>query len=178
MDGARDQLWEKAFESYYDTYYEEVLAGAILRRWIWVDTATKVLVAVTASSSAVAGWAMWSQPGPKELWLFLAGTAALLSIIHASLGVAERVKNWDDIARSFFDVRVQLENFRNRMCVNPEFSVETYLCRLEDLRRLYAETVGRAPDDILQTSALERTCQTNVNARLAGEIVEDEKEDL
>lgn len=178
MHDARDELWQKTFESYYDTYYEELLAGAILRRWIWVDTVTKVLVAVTTSSSAIAGWTLWSQPGLKQLWLLLVSLAALLSIIHASLGVAERVKDWGATARSFFNVRLQLENLRNRMCVDPEFSVDSFLKNLEDLRHLYAETVGTARDDIIQTSSLERACQRVVNDLLASEIVKDEKEGI
>jgi len=89
---ARDELWTATFDTYYDAYYEELLAAALVRRWQRVDAFTKVLVALTASGSAVAGWTLWSQPGFKTSWTFIAGIAALLSILHSTLNVADRVK--------------------------------------------------------------------------------------
>jgi hypothetical protein len=176
MYDARDELWQKAFDAYYDTYYEEILSAATLRRWIWVDTITKLLVAITTASSAVAGWTLWSKPGFRELWLIVAGIAAILSIIHASLAVAERVRDWESIGGAFFNLRVQMEDFRNRMCIDPEFPIETFLKHFEVVRRRYVETVERSRDDILQTSRLKRSCQKDVNTRLSGEIIEREED--
>lgn len=175
MHDARDELWQKTFDTYYDVYYEELLAAATSRRWLWIDTVTKLLVAVTAASSAVAGWALWSQPGFRELWLIVAGIAAILSIIHASLAVAERVRNWENVGGAFFELRVQMEDFRNRMSIDPEFPIDTFLKHFEALRRRYVETVERSRDDIIQTMRLKRSCQKDVNTRLSGDILEGEE---
>lgn len=176
MYDARDELWQKAFETDYDTYYEELLSAATLRRWIWVDTITKILVATTATGSAITGWALWSQPGFRETWLIVAGIAAILSIIHTTLGVAERVRLWENVGGAFFELRVQMEDFRIRMSIDPEFPIDAFLKHFEVLRRRYIETVEKSRDDILHTSCLKRSCQKDVNTRLSGEILEGERE--
>lgn len=51
----RDVLWEESFNTYYDAYYEERLAESILVSWLRVEMITKLLVAFTATGSAVSG---------------------------------------------------------------------------------------------------------------------------
>jgi hypothetical protein len=49
----RDELWNAAFNTYYDAYYEEIAADKMISRWQILDELTKVLVALTASGSAM-----------------------------------------------------------------------------------------------------------------------------
>ena len=54
---ARDEVWNAAYDTYYSTYFEEMVCDVLLDRWQWLDEVTKVLVALTATGSAVTGWA-------------------------------------------------------------------------------------------------------------------------
>lgn len=61
----RDEIWTAAFYTYYDAYYEEICADRLTNRWQKLDEMTKVLVAFTASTSAVTGWALWTEPSSE-----------------------------------------------------------------------------------------------------------------
>jgi hypothetical protein len=87
------ELWKAVFDTYYDAFYNEVLADKLVNRWQVVDDTSKILVAVTASGSALSSWALWNQPGYRFVWTGLAGFSAILGIIHTSLGVSHRLKD-------------------------------------------------------------------------------------
>ena len=112
----RDELWNAIFETYYDALYNEILADKLIARWQIVDEFTKVIVALTASGSAIAGWSLWAQPGYQGLWECLAARAAVLSIVHASLSVAERLKDAGEIRRAFAGLRIDLDSCQQRHC--------------------------------------------------------------
>jgi len=83
----RDEIWVASFDTLYDALYAEAVADKLIDRWQGVDQVTRALVAITASGSAVSGWALWSKPQFQSTWLIDSGVAALLAILHATLGV-------------------------------------------------------------------------------------------
>jgi hypothetical protein len=166
----RDRLWEATFETYYDAYYEEILASDLIDRWQIVDDAAKVMVALTASGSAVSGWALWSQPGFRWLWAVVAGGGAVVAILHATLGVAARIKDWSDIAGIFTTLRTDLETFRYRMEIGPDFSVEKFTSAFEGFRKRFSEAAPRLKNDILLTRGLQNRAQDKLNERLRDKI--------
>lgn len=133
-----------------------------------IDDVTKVLVAVTASGSAVAGWNLWSKGGFDVGWAILAGTGALLSIIHGSLGIPARLKDWLEMKGDFLGLRVAMDSFRSSMENHPDFDVVKYEEMLEGFRAKFGECEGRIPSDFFATSALKLKCQDSVNADIAG----------
>ena len=108
----RDALWDATFRAYYDVYYSEILANKLIARWQIADDFTKVLVALTASASAVAGWALWQQPEFKTIWTVLAGLSAVLALTHAVLAVPRRLKDWVETRSHFLSLRIDLETLR------------------------------------------------------------------
>jgi hypothetical protein len=162
----RDELWNAAFDTYYDSYYQELLRDALVDRWQRVDDLTKVATALTASGSAVSGWALWNEPHLKVAWAVLAGTAALLTIIHATLNVPERVRNHAETKRAFAALRANLETFRYRMRVDPEFPVPSFLDEFVVFRTRFSELLQLLKNDILLTSGAERMTQQHLNILL------------
>jgi hypothetical protein len=108
-------LWRASFDTYFDSFFEEFLAAAMISRWSTVDDITKVLVAVTASGSAISGWAVWNHPSTKVIWGICSGLAALLSVVHSSLGISTRIKSHAEDQRRFSSLRADLETFRYKM---------------------------------------------------------------
>jgi len=43
--------------------------------WSRFDTVSTVLVAITASGSTIAGWALWNEPAGKFTWGIISGIA-------------------------------------------------------------------------------------------------------
>ncbi len=168
----RDQLWEKTFQTYYDTYYEEVLAEKLIRRWQLVDEITKVLVALTVSGSAVSGWALWTTPQFKTGWAILAGIAAVLSIVNIALVVPNRLNEWNESKRAFSRLRVDLETLRYRMELDTDFSVEDFTTIFLAYRERYAECIQTRKEDILSTDRLRNKAQDELDTRVTEEIVQ------
>src|SRR5262249_51646435 len=88
----KESLRQSALQTYQDAYSNELEADVLIGRWQKVDEITKVLAALTSSSSVVAGWLVWDQDEWKNAWGILAGIASILSIVHVALKVSDRVK--------------------------------------------------------------------------------------
>lgn len=166
----RDALWDATFRAYYDVYYSEIVATKLIARWQIVDDTTKVLVAVTASTSAVAGWALWQQPEFKTAWTLIAGLGALLSLTNAALSVPRRLKDWMETGSHFLSLRIDLETLREKMRLNSQFDTELLTEELLACRKRYAEGKAREPHDFLLTSGLANQAQRELNVSLANEI--------
>lgn len=160
----RDQIWNAVYETHYDAAYQECTANKIITKWQFVDETTKVIVALTASGSAIAGWSMWQQDNMKVLWAIIAGLGALLAILHAALNVSPRLKVWGDSKRDFVGLRIDLETLKQRMTFDPEFAIDAFEDEYLALRKRYSESVQRLRDDILRTRALEIAAQKEVNS--------------
>jgi hypothetical protein len=76
-----DALRKVVFRVFYDTYLQELYADELLNFWNRVNAVITALVAVTATGSAIAGWALWSTAGGKITWVFVSGTAAVAALL-------------------------------------------------------------------------------------------------
>lgn len=170
----RDTLWQKSFATYYDCYYEEMISERLVYRWGLLDDVTKVLVALTASGSAVSGWALWNTPDFKFIWILLAGLGAFLSIVHASLNVQSRVKEWENLKKDFTGLRVKLETFRHQMEINPDYELNVFMKSYEDYRNKYSDIMKRIGGDITRTSKFQEKAQDDLNLKLKDQIQEGE----
>jgi hypothetical protein len=165
------ELWKAVFETYYDAFYNEVLADKLVNRWQIADDASNILVAVTASGSALSGWALWNQPGYRLLWTGLAGFSAILGITHSSLGVAHRLKDWGEIKRSFAMLRIELETLQYRMKFDFKATNRDFQRQFIKHRRQYLRAVQRLKNDVLLRKGLELAAQKDIDRRIA----EDQK---
>lgn len=163
---SRDIIWNKIFAVYYDSYWVEVLSEKVIEIWQRTDDVTKVIVALTASGSAVSGWALWDQPGFKYIWVILAGTSAVLSITHAALGVAGKVRDWTEIKRQFTSLRIEMELCRDLMEIDPEFSIDDFEAKYKDYKKRYGELYPNINNDIILTKKRKIRAQRELNIRL------------
>jgi len=173
-DDAREQLWRAAFDTYYDAFFEEMIADSLISLWASLDEVAKILVALTASGSAVSGWVFWTQPGYRSLWLFLSGTAAVLSIVHTALGVPGRIKAHGEDKRRFTSLRMDLETFRYRMRAAPDFNMAEVSNEFLGYRTRYSENAQLACSDIIRMLSLEKKIQSRLNERLRNEIKKED----
>jgi hypothetical protein len=167
---SRDELWKAIWRAYYDAYFGELLSSKLISRWQIADDVSKVLVALTASSSAVAGWALWQRPEFKDIWTALASFSALLAIVHVALSVPRRVKDWGESWNAFLSLRIDLETLRERIRLDPDFDVRILTDELLTCRKRYSEAKAREPHDFLLSPALEKKTQDELNIRLDNDI--------
>jgi hypothetical protein len=163
---SRDQIWAVTFETYYDSYFQELLHEQLTRKWLKLDQFTRVFVALTASGSAVSGWALWADPDFKPIWTCLAGLAALLTIVHATLGVPERLRDYGENKRRWSGLRADIETFRYKMEIDPNFSIESFTAEFSTYRKRYTEIIQLLKDDILSTTGTEEMAQDRLDGIL------------
>jgi hypothetical protein len=99
--------------------------------------------------------------------------SAIVAILHATLAVPPRIKDWTDISHVFATLRTDLETFRYRMETNPQFPPDEYINTFEEFRKRLANEVARRKNDILLTSRLENKAQDRVNERLRDKIASE-----
>jgi hypothetical protein len=164
----RDAIWNSAYYLWYDATYNAELATRMVDRLKLVDDVTKVLVAVTATGSAIAGWNLWSRSGFDYAWATLAGAGALLAIVHGSLGISARLKDWLEMKKDFLNLRVAVSALRDNMAHHPDFEAQRVDEALSGLKVKFGECEGRIPSDFFATSKLKLECQDRVDADIAG----------
>jgi hypothetical protein len=169
MIDPRDQIWKAVYLVWYANRYNQDLAAKMVDRLKNLDDGVKVLVALTASGSAVAAWPLWSSGPFRVWWLILASTAAVLSIAHGSLAVPARLKEWLEVKRDFLQLGVELDTLRDHMQVSTEFDVQSVMERLESARARFAELEGRIPSDFFATAELKVSIQDVMKGAVEGE---------
>ncbi|MCK5828144.1 hypothetical protein KAH43_06420 [Candidatus Bipolaricaulota bacterium] len=168
----RGAMWEIVFETYYDAFFEELASESLSRRWQMFDEIAKVIIALAASGSAVAGWALWNLPGWRLIWASFAGGAALVSIIHATLKVSDRVGRFEESRQAFLSVRNRLETLRCEMRLDHDFSVPEIRKRWLDLREEYGQATERIRSDLLRSKRFLEKTQDALNVAIADQLQE------
>jgi hypothetical protein len=173
---SRDQLWQCAFETYYDSYYEEIAAEDLINRYQNIDEVSKVIVVLATAGIAVSvGFDLWNQPFIKVIWTILAGIGAILAMVNMALGIPSRLHDWGEHKRCFATLRNDLATFRYRMKIDPFFSIEEYTKEFVEYRKRYSEGYQRQKADILYRRRLQDKAQDKLNLMLGEEIIQDKE---
>jgi hypothetical protein len=143
----RDTLWKYSFDTYYDAYFEELLADSLIKRWMRIDFGVKIIVALTASGSAVAGLTLWNEPGLKAVWAAISLIAAVGSIFHTTVQAANLIKEHTKSNADFASLRNGLEDFRRDLNIHPQFDVDSKNAEFDKLRKKYDECSRNTPRD-------------------------------
>lgn len=170
LSDPRDGLWEAAWETFYDTLFEEMATDGLITKWSRFDDITKVLVTMTASGSAISGWTVWNRPGYQPLFLALTGLAAILSLVSTSLAISARIKAHVESNRRFAGLRVDLETFRMKMRVNPDFDFQAFEREFDGYRKRYGEITQLRSSDTFRTNRFDKKIQLLENRKLANQI--------
>ena len=165
--GSRDEIWKAAYQTMYESGYNELFADNIMLRWQRFDDGTKVVVAVTtAGSSTAAGLAIWSLPVFKQVWIVLAAAGVVFALASTALRAPDRLKAWANSKQEFGALYVELETFMFRMKIDPEFSVVEFGKEFENYRTRYGAAKQRIPNDWLATDQLGNRSQDDLNKRI------------
>lgn len=111
-------------------------------------------------------WTLWNQEGFRYVWAILAGFSAVMSIVHATLRVPERLARHFDSKSEFSALRIALETFRHQMKIFPDFSVEDYNSQYLQHRERYQILVSKLRSDFLSTPAMVKAVQINLNSKI------------
>ncbi len=165
-DYQRDQLWRVSVETFYRVYYAESLANSLVKSWQRWDEIAKFVIAITATTSAVSGWTLWNLPQFKITWSIIAGSGAVFAILHTNLKVPDRLKDLISVAQYLKGLRINLETFRYKMEIDPNFVIEEFNDEFFRYRDQYSEGSQRLKNDILLTKRRRTKVQEELNVEL------------
>src|SRR4051812_10336718 len=160
------QVWQIRSEALY--YHR--LAGAVGRRWQVWGTISALLAALTSSTSAIAGWTLWEQPGAKQAWAVIAGLAALIAIVNGVLEVTRRAKDREALRSSFRTIVFDAEDLLDSLLHGIE--LRDARTAYETLKRNHQECVDRLEGlgwDPVETNGLQKTLREDVRLFLLQE---------
>jgi hypothetical protein len=156
--------WSVRYQIFYEAYYQELLASSVIQRWQKIDLIISLLVAITASGSAISGLAWWSTPTGKPLWTLLAATASLGAIFHSTVRVANHLKQQGEARRDFSLLRGSLQNVLYKMTSDGDS--DQLEIEFQSLRSKFVELTAKLEPDIAATSFLRNKAQNDLQGIL------------
>src|SRR5476649_2594617 len=122
----RDAIWNETQALLYNISYTEEIQEALLARWTWVDSVTKIAVAISSGSAALAGLVFWKNTDYTFLWPLFTSASALLAIVSKQLSVAENLKDHATSAAELSTLIIDIGTLIVRMKVNTEFAAAEF----------------------------------------------------
>lgn len=162
----RDAIWNEAHDLLYRTSYAEILKTALLERWVWLDSITKIAVAMSSGGAALAGLVFWKNSDYTFLWPMFTSASALLAIISKQLSVTEKLKTHTASVTELSALAVDIGSLIVRMKINANFPISEFERKLLGFRSKYREQVSHFPPDPLLTKTLRVQAQEAVNATI------------
>jgi hypothetical protein len=164
----RDAIWNETYALLYNTSYSEELELALLGRWTWLDSISKIAVAVASAGSALAGLVFWENSNYTFLWPLFTSASALLAIISKQLSVGEKLKIHAKAVTELSGLMIDINALIIRMKINAEFSISDFEKKLLVLHGRYRIETGESPYDFLLTARLRAKIQRKIDAIFAG----------
>lgn len=161
---AHNQRWNARYVAFYDAYYQELLAALVIERWQRIDLFISLLVAITASGSAISGAAWWSLTPWKWAWTTLAAIASLGAIFHTTARVGLHLQRQAECRRDFSLLRSKLQLILFRMTSDGDS--EALESEFVDLNGKLAESTAKLEPDIAATLSLREQAQDNLEVVL------------
>ena len=167
----KDLLWQTSLETFYRVAYAESLMSSALQKWKPMDGVVKSLVTLTTIASVMVGWMSWGSPNGKVAWLVIAGSAALLGLLHVIFKVSDRISDLSHNAQYFKSLRLNLERFIYEMEVNPDFPLEPFKITFEQYREWLLVGSQMLKEDFFLTHRHRRKIQNKLNQQMGDMIL-------
>ncbi len=166
----KDQLWTDIYRSLYNVWIEEKAEEWLLDFWSRVNTIASLLVSLTSSGSALAGLALWANPAGKTAWAWIAGLAALMSVLTSVFSVSNSVKSHSEYRAGFLRLRLAAESLIQDL---PMVSVDEGRQQFVELRTKVNALIEKAPHDLALTKARRAALQDELEGILVSKGYSD-----
>jgi hypothetical protein len=158
------RLWGELHETRYETHYEEFVLEALLERWERASTVSRFVVAITAPTSAISGWALWNTPGFRYIWAAIAGTGAVFAVFDAILHMNDRIKEQTLLLIEFRTLSTDLATFKAQMNIGALSGFNAYVNAFLVLRERLSKAKSKLRGDLWYTKHVQNIAQSRLNA--------------
>ena len=164
----RDAIWNETHDLLYNAGYLDEIYRGLLARWTWLDSITRISVAMASAGSALTGFVFWKNADYTFLWPLFTSISALLAILSKQLNVVERVQHYALAAADVATLAIDIGSMIVRMKINPRFSVVDFEEELLGFRKRYRLEIRKFQYDLLLTERLRTRAQSRLNMAKAG----------
>jgi hypothetical protein len=173
----RDAIWNETYDLQYNASYTEEIEKALLARWVWLDSITRIVVSISSGGAALAGLVFWKNADYTFLWPLFTSASALLAIISQQLNVVDKVKRHAAATSELSSVAFDSGTLIVRMKVNPQFTVSDFEKKLLALRERYSLEMKKVQYDLLLTRGVQERTQAKVDKAIAANTVQESQND-
>ena len=163
----RDAIWNETYDLQYNAGFTEEIEKALLVRWVWFDSITRIAVAISSAGAALAGLVFWKNADYTYLWPLFTSASTLLAIISQQLHVVDKVKRHTAAATEMGSIAFDSGTLIVRMKVNPQFPIADFEKKLLVLRGRYSLEMKRVQHDLLLTKGVQNRTQAKVDKATA-----------
>jgi hypothetical protein len=156
-----ENLGEALFQTLHEAYYQELLSEELIVRWKRLHVVAGWLSGLTASGSVFAGLSLWEDPNGKVVWLYIASTAAAISVLHSVANVPERTKEEEQTRRRYSSLRTEVESVIMR--VRAGYGGAHVTADYETLRARIVSLNAETNPSMWPSYGLRRAVQTRLN---------------
>lgn len=86
--------------------------GARLQKFERINFWSEIIVAITSSSSAIAGFAFWSSETGSQLWKFLLFASALIAVAKPLLNLTKKIRLYEELLAGYCLLYHDLKDLR------------------------------------------------------------------
>lgn len=169
----RDAIWNETYDLQYNASFTEEIEKSLLVRWIWLDSVTRIAVAMSSAGAALAGLVFWKNSDYTYLWPMFTSASTLLAIISQQLNVVDKVKRHTAAMAEMGAIAFDSGTLIVRMKVNPQFPVPDFEKKLLGLRERYSLEMKRVQHDLLLTGRVQQRTQAKFDKATAARLHED-----
>lgn len=140
-----EPIYYDIYDRYFDVSHQELILGRLIDRWSRIDLGIRLIIALTASGSAVAGWTLWETEGAKEYWAAVSGLAAVLAIVHSTIKISDLVEKGKIAHTMAWDLRMQFEKLMRDYRRSPNQELGQFADRLDGLNEKASALFEQSP---------------------------------
>jgi hypothetical protein len=100
-----------------ETYY-----GCRLQTFERLNFWSEIVVAVTSSSSAIAGFAFWNSDAGSSLWKFMLALAAVISVVKPLLNLTKKIRLYEELLAGYRLLVHDLKDLRIDISQSREYT--------------------------------------------------------
>lgn len=141
--------------------------GCRLQKFERVNFWSEILVAATASSSALAGLAFWDTQAGNSIWKVLLALAALVTISKPLLNLTKKIRSYEELLAAYRLLTHDLKNLRTDISQAQLYN-RAHRARLKSINEKQRLLADKSPERI-ESRKLKRWCSEEVIRELPSE---------
>jgi len=159
--GVREEhpVWD-VYDLLRSARLNEKYYGCRLERFELINTSCEILIAVTATSSAVASFPFWGDGVGAQLWKYLICFSAVISVIKPFLQLTKKIRAYEELYSGYRMLFYDLKSLRIDINQAQEFS-KTHQARFNRIKEKQRHLAGSSPERT-ENERLKKACFSSV----------------